>query len=122
MLEDIRSLDRQLHDAAQPLTPAQAAIVARSLGQDPFAGSLWSRLTGRFPGCDTAAALDEVRTEAELALGQLGLLGVGLLHARLVSRELRLCIGACLLRVRHGRIGILGRWGPVGGLVAQLNL
>ena len=62
MLEDIRSLDRQLHDAAQPLTPAQAAIVARSLGQDPFAGSLWSRLTGRFPGCDTAAALDEVRT------------------------------------------------------------
>lgn len=61
MLEDIRSLDRQLHEAAQPLSPADAATVRLSLDQDPFAGSLWSRLTGSYPGCATRRARDGIR-------------------------------------------------------------
>lgn len=61
MLDDIRSLDSQLHDAAQTLSPADAAIVRTSLDQDPFAGNLWSRLTGRYASCATASALEQVR-------------------------------------------------------------
>lgn len=61
MLEDIRSLDRQLHEAAQPLSPSDAATVRLSLDQDPFAGSLWSRLTGSYPRCATRRARDGIR-------------------------------------------------------------
>ena len=61
MLEDVRSLDRQLHEAAQPLPADIAAIVSRSLEQDPFSGSLWSRLSGRYPRCATRRALAELR-------------------------------------------------------------
>ena len=62
MLEDIRSLDRQLYDAAQPLLPADAATVRSSLDQDPFAGSLLARLTGRYPRCATTRAQASIRT------------------------------------------------------------
>ena len=61
MLEDIRSLDRQLHEAAQPLSPTDAATVRMSLDQDPFSGSLWSRLTGSYPRCATGRARDAIR-------------------------------------------------------------
>ena len=61
MLDDIRSLDRQIHEAAQPLPPEEAAIAIASLDQDPFAGSLWARLSGRYPKCATAAALAQLR-------------------------------------------------------------
>jgi hypothetical protein len=56
MLEAIRAFDRQLHSAAQPLTPADSAAVLASLDQDPFAGGAWARLRGRYPTCATAAA------------------------------------------------------------------
>ena len=46
MLDNIRQLDRQLHDAAQPLDHRFAEIVRMSLDDDPFGGSLWTRLTG----------------------------------------------------------------------------
>jgi hypothetical protein len=74
MLEAIRAFDRQLDAAAQPLPPAFSAPVLASLAQDPFAGSLASRFTGRYPGCATAAARqalaggqgEEVRRISEL--------------------------------------------------------
>jgi hypothetical protein len=56
MLEAIRAFDRQLHVAAQPLPPAVSAPVQASLEQDPFAGSVASRFTARYPRCATAAA------------------------------------------------------------------
>jgi hypothetical protein len=56
MLEAIRAFDRQLHSAAQPLPPATSGPVLASLAQDPFAGSVVSRFTGRYPHCATAAA------------------------------------------------------------------
>ncbi|MGV1682068.1 hypothetical protein [Sphingopyxis sp. NJF-3] len=56
MLEAIRAFDRQLHAAAQPLPPDEAAPVLASLEQDPFAGGIAARLTGRYPNRATAAA------------------------------------------------------------------
>lgn len=61
MLDDVRALDRQLHEAAQPLNPHDAAIVRTSLEQDPFAGSIVSRLTGRYPRCATSRARAAIR-------------------------------------------------------------
>jgi hypothetical protein len=57
MLEAIRAFDRQLHSAAQPLTPADTAPVLAALDENPFAGGIGERLSGRYPNCATAAAL-----------------------------------------------------------------
>lgn len=56
MLDGLRAIDRQLHDAAQPLEPEQASLVRVSLEEDPFGGGLWARLTGRYRNCATQAA------------------------------------------------------------------
>jgi len=56
MLEAIRAFDRQLHAAAQPLDAADTAPVLAALEEDPFAGGIRARLTGRYPRCATAAA------------------------------------------------------------------
>jgi len=61
MLEALRAMDRQIHDAAQPLPREMAEVVSRSLGQDAFGGSAWNRLTGHYPRCATSAALARVR-------------------------------------------------------------
>jgi hypothetical protein len=63
MLATIRSIDRQLHDAAQPLAQRQAELVRSSLEQDPFGGGLIRRLSGRYPKCATRAAQAEIRRE-----------------------------------------------------------
>ncbi len=63
MLEGLRAIDRQLHEAAQPLGQQHADLVRMSLEQDPFGGGLWARLTGRYPGCATRAAQAALRTE-----------------------------------------------------------
>ncbi len=57
MLEAIRAFDRQLHSAAQPLTPADTAPVLAALDEDPFAGGIAARLSGRYRNCATGAAL-----------------------------------------------------------------
>ena len=57
MLEAIRAFDRQLHAAAQPLSAEDTAPVLAALDEDPFAGNILTRLTGRYPGCATAAAI-----------------------------------------------------------------
>ncbi|MBA4354390.1 MAG: hypothetical protein C0409_06825 [Novosphingobium sp.] len=61
MIESLRSLDRQIHDAAQPLDPQSAALVNLSLEQDPFTGSFWNRITGNYPRCATRHAAAELR-------------------------------------------------------------
>lgn len=61
MLDNLRTLDRMLNEAAQPLPADQAAIVRMALEDDPFGGGLFSRLTGRYPKCGTRAALDAAR-------------------------------------------------------------
>ena len=61
MLDSLRALDRQLHDAAQPLTHDMAQVVQSALEQDAFGGSVWNRLTGNYPRCATSSALRQVR-------------------------------------------------------------
>lgn len=56
MLESLRSIDRQLNDAAQPIDRDSAALVLQSIEDDPFSGNVWNRLSGRYPRCKTAAA------------------------------------------------------------------
>lgn len=79
MLEAIQAFDRQLHSAAQPLTPADSAIVLAALDQSPFAGNIASRISGRFAGCATAAAhrtlAASTSSEAEARAKVIGLLG-----------------------------------------------
>lgn len=67
MLDNLRMLDRQLNEAAQPLDADGAAIVQRALHDDPFGGGLVSRLTGRYPNCGTRAALAAVRAHERRA-------------------------------------------------------
>ncbi len=61
MLDNLRMLDRQLNEAAQPLDAEGAALVRMALEDDPFGGGLIARLTGRYGKCGTRAALDAVR-------------------------------------------------------------
>jgi hypothetical protein len=63
MLTTLRSIDRQLHDAAQPLAHNQAELVRTSLEQDPFGGGIFRRLSGRYPNCATRMAQAEIRRE-----------------------------------------------------------
>ncbi len=69
MLDNLRMIDRQLHDAAQPLPHEGAEIVRMSLEDDPFAGGLIARLTGRYPRCGTIAALAAVRRQDSRTAG-----------------------------------------------------
>lgn len=63
MLASLRSLDRQLHDAAQPLAHRYAELVRESLVQDLFGGGLWARLSGRYPKCETRRVHALIRAE-----------------------------------------------------------
>ena len=57
MLDALRAIDRQLHEAAQPLDRHHADLVLAALEQDPFAGGLWARLSGYYRFCATQAAI-----------------------------------------------------------------
>jgi hypothetical protein len=70
MIDAAIKLDRQLAVAAQPLDHEDARIVSRALGDDPFGGGLYRRLSGRYPRCRTARALAEVRGRLALAAGE----------------------------------------------------
>ncbi len=58
MIEAVQALDRQLQDAAQPLGRGQADLVIAALAEDPFGGGISRRLSGRYPGCATARAIE----------------------------------------------------------------
>lgn len=69
MLEALRLLDRQLHDAAQPLLPRQSEMVRDALENCPVGGGLYARLTGRYGNCGNARALAAIK--AELGAGRI---------------------------------------------------
>jgi hypothetical protein len=74
MLETLRALDRQINDAAQPLSEAQARVVQLSLDGSPVGGGIWRRLSGGGGGCGNRKALSRLRslrrhaTDVELQL------------------------------------------------------
>jgi hypothetical protein len=61
MLASLRSVDRQLHDAAQPISHEAAEHVRASLEQDAFGGGIFRRLSGSYPNCQTRKALSSIR-------------------------------------------------------------
>ena len=71
MVEAIRSLDRQLNDAAQPLNQAQASAVNLSIEESRIGGGFWRRLNIRPVDCGTRRAIHKLNglsrnaTEAE---------------------------------------------------------
>ena len=63
MLDSLKAIDRQLHEAAQPLEQRHAALVALSLDDDPFKGNIFRRVSGKYPNCATRRAQAELRRE-----------------------------------------------------------
>ena len=72
MLEAIRTLDRQLDAAAQPLSSADAGLVRMSLEHCRIAGTLGQRLSGNHAGDGNARALAAIsaRNIAGMRAGQ----------------------------------------------------
>lgn len=62
MLDQIESLDRQLHDLAQPLDRAGAAVVRLSIEQTDLGGGFWKRLTGSYADCANQRALGRLKS------------------------------------------------------------
>lgn len=62
MVDGIRAIDRQLLDAAQPLSRDYAELVLAASEESPFALRLWSRLSGNYPRCATQRAIDRFQT------------------------------------------------------------
>ncbi|WP_293898555.1 hypothetical protein [Phenylobacterium sp.] len=61
MLEGIESLDRQMHDVAQPLDRAGAEIARFSIDKTELGGGFWKRLTNSYGDCANKRALARLR-------------------------------------------------------------
>jgi hypothetical protein len=61
MIEIIRTLDRRILEAAQPLDRIQAKAVQFSLDQTIMVGSLWRRLTGSYGNCGNRRAMARLK-------------------------------------------------------------
>jgi hypothetical protein len=57
MIEDIASLDAQLHAMAQPLDREAASIVRTSIEDTEMGGGFWQRLTGAYGNCANLKAI-----------------------------------------------------------------
>ena len=62
MLDTIASLDAQLHEAAQPLDRAGAAVVRHSIEDTDLGGGFWQRLMGTYAGCANRQAMARLRS------------------------------------------------------------
>lgn len=60
MLETLRTLDRQINEAAQPLSEPQARVVRLSLDNSRVGGGIWRRLSGGRGGCGNRRALSRL--------------------------------------------------------------
>lgn len=60
MIDAMRALDRQLHDAAQPLSRANADLVLAALAESPLDAGVWRRISDTYPDCATRAAAEGI--------------------------------------------------------------
>ncbi len=60
MLETLGALDRQINEAAQPLSEVHAQAVQMSLEDSKVGGGLWHRLSGGRGGCGNRKALSRL--------------------------------------------------------------
>lgn len=81
MIDAVESIDKQIQISAQPLSDEDSAVVLASLGEDPFGGGLYRRLTGTVKRGGNAEALRVIRRrlaesegEAAIALDQVTVL------------------------------------------------
>ena len=70
MIDAVNQLDKQIQISAQPLSDEDSAIVLGSLGEDPFGGGAWRRLSGSYPRCGNRAALAYMRERRDSASGK----------------------------------------------------
>ncbi len=84
MIDSIRAIDRQLHDAAQPLARTDSDLVIAALAQSEFEQGLWRRLSGRYPDCATRQAIDG------LGLADAGDAAAGRVEKLLIRRRVQL--------------------------------
>lgn len=70
MIEAVNSLDKQIQISAQPLSDEDSAVVLGSLGEDPFGGGAWRRLSGNYPKCGNRAALAYMRQRLDETSGK----------------------------------------------------
>jgi hypothetical protein len=70
MIESVNSLDKQIQISAQPLSDEDSAVVTASLGEDPFGGGVWRRLTGSHRRCGNADALRIMRVRHDDSSGK----------------------------------------------------
>lgn len=61
MLDQIESMDRQLHHLAQPLDRAGAAVARLSIEETELGGGFWRRITGSYDDCANRRALQRIR-------------------------------------------------------------
>ncbi|WP_293676484.1 hypothetical protein [uncultured Phenylobacterium sp.] len=61
MLESIESLDRQMHDVAQPLDRAGAELARMSIEDTELGGGFWTRLTNGYGNCANRRAAARLR-------------------------------------------------------------
>lgn len=103
MLDALRAIDRQLHEAAQPLDRHYADLVLAALEADPFAGGVVARLTGRYRHCATQAAIEGFNRASLAETGDPAIQRVESLLQRRISQLDRMR--------RHMRIrGLLEVW------------
>lgn len=57
MVEGIHAIDRQLLEAAQPLSRNYAELVLAASEESLFSPKLWNRLSGKYPRCTTQYAI-----------------------------------------------------------------
>jgi len=69
MIEAVNSLDKQIQISAQPLSDDDSAVVLGSLGEDPFGGGVWRRLTASNKRDGNRAALEYMRERLDEAGG-----------------------------------------------------
>ena len=67
MLLNIAALDRQLHDASQPLDRRHSEIVRLSLEGSQVGGGVWQRLSGDRVSCGTSNALAQLKPDVRAA-------------------------------------------------------
>jgi uncharacterized membrane protein HdeD (DUF308 family) len=64
MIDAVESIDKQIQISAQPLSDEDSQVVLDSLGEDPFGGGLFRRLSGKAPRGGNMVALKIIRRRA----------------------------------------------------------
>ncbi len=73
MIDAVDSIDKQIQISAQPLSDEDTEVVLGSLGEDPFGGGLYRRLTGTVRGGGNAEALKVIRRRLSESEGEEGI-------------------------------------------------